>query len=73
MPSSNPKPRIIRWQSWSEYEGFQEVGIMNGLSEASARSAHKKKLKQEIMMIFVESDSIYGAPKITEQLHDKAI
>jgi len=37
----------------------------------SARSAHQKKLKQEIMMIFVESDSIYGAPKITEQLHDK--
>jgi len=37
----------------------------------SARFVHKKKLKQEIMMIFLESDSIYGAPKITEQLHDK--
>lgn len=37
----------------------------------SVRAEYKKKLKQEIMTIFIESDSIYGAPKITEQLHDK--
>ncbi len=44
---------------------------MNGLSESLCTICTQEKLKQEIMMIFVESDSSMVLPKLLKQLHDK--
>lgn len=52
--------------------GVSKSGYYDWLKrQPSQQSMHKSEVMAEIKTIYDESDSIYGAPKITEELHRK--